>query len=348
MKQKKISKSPKKTNWKKLITLSIAVVAVAAIAWLAVVLFGNSYKTNAMKMKVNTVVAARLANIMFSDFQDNWLRVETEKLALNDKGVVVSTDDAKQVIKWRQQFFQSNGSTEALQKLMDEIDGNLGSMKLTPAKYRETKENFIKTGKLLKELVALTKNPGDSLVGMVEKISQLNTDIEKTMEPTDFNFWVTFDDIKLKADEVATTISDKNVVEQLGKDQQNLSNNAINVLKYKKLGFQELPKGKGVLYKEINKGKGPKPKDNTNVKLHYEGKLMDGTVFDSSYNRGEPVTMRPSQTVPGFWHSLLQMQAGSKWEIYIPYQEAYGNRVAGAVKPFSDLFFTIEVISLED
>ena len=114
------------------------------------------------------------------------------------------------------------------------------------------------------------------------------------------------------------------------------------------MGFKELPKGKGVLYRAVTEGKGPKPKDDTKVKLHYEGKLMDGTVFDSSYKRGEPVTMRPSQTVPGFWHSLINMPVGSKWEIYIPFSQAYGDRAAGAVKPYSDLFFTIEVLGIEE
>ena len=172
--------------------------------------------------------------------------------------------------------------------------------------------------------------------------------VAKTIEATDFNFYISYDDVKEKVDEVAATLTDKDIVEALGKDLDSRANSIINVLKYKKLGFKELPKGKGVLYHEVARGKGPKPKDDTMVKLNYEGKLMDGTVFDSSYSRGEPVVMRPSQTVPGFWHSLTSMPIGSKWEIYIPYDQAYGNRAAGAVKPYSDLFFTIETIAIQE
>lgn len=121
--------------------------------------------------------------------------------------------------------------------------------------------------------------------------------------------------------------------------------NEAFVEKYaKKEGVKKL--GKGVLYTVIKEGKGPMPKDTSLVTLHYEGKLIDGTVFDSSYKRGEPAPMRVNQVIPGFTEALLHMPVGSVWEVCIPQDQAYGPREAGEIKPFSALIFKIELISL--
>ena len=336
-----------KSNFKRWLLIFISAIGVGVIGWLAFMLFGNNYKSNAMDMKVNATVASRLAGVMLNDFQDNWIRVETEKLGRNADDVVVSTSDAKQVIGWRQEFFKKNGVADALDKVVADIEENYAGMGLVPAKYRDTKEAFKKLLDTVKALANLTKQPGDSLVDMAAKATELQKGIMDNIEATDFNFLISYEDVNAKIEAVSAGIPNKTIAEALSKEVDNKANGVINMLKYKKMGFKELPKGKGVLYKVVTEGKGPKPKDDTMVKLHYEGKLMDGTVFDSSYQRGEPVTMRPSQTVPGFWHSLTNMPVGSKWEIYIPYEQAYGARAAGAVKPYSDLFFTIETISIE-
>ena len=104
-----------------------------------------------------------------------------------------------------------------------------------------------------------------------------------------------------------------------------------------------------VYYKVLKEGNGPVPTDSTRVKLHYEGKLIDGTVFDSSYKRGEPVTMVPSQVVAGFKAALTKMPIGSTWEVVIPQQLAYGENSApgSPIKPFSTLIFKIETLSIE-
>lgn len=338
----------KKSQKRKPLLIILLVIGCAALGYLSFMLFGNNYKSNAMKAKVNAIVAARLANIMLSDYQTNWVRVEVEKLAMNDKGEWVSTSDAKQAIAWRQQYFKDKGAEQVLDQLWGDLQDEVGSMSLTPAKYRDTQTSFKSLLEDMSELVQLTKNPGDSLLAMSARLVELNNRIDSDLEASDFNFWITFDDIKLKTDEVATLITDKDLAEQIGKERDKRQNSAVNAMKYLQMGFVELKKGKGVLYREIVKGKGPKPKDDTKVRLNYEGKLMDGTVFDSSYKRGDAVTMRPSQTVPGFWHSLINMPVGSKWEIFIPYSEAYGDRAAGAVKPYSDLEFTIEVLGIEE
>ena len=107
------------------------------------------------------------------------------------------------------------------------------------------------------------------------------------------------------------------------------------------------PLENGVYYKVIKEGSGAMPKDTSLVKVHYEGRMTDGKVFDSSYQRGEPVTLRANQVIKGFTEALVHMPVGSTWEVYIPQEMAYGEREQGQIKPFSPLVFKIELISLE-
>ena len=102
----------------------------------------------------------------------------------------------------------------------------------------------------------------------------------------------------------------------------------------------------GVQYKVIKEGNGPMPKDTSMVKVHYEGKTIDGKVFDSSYKRGEPIDLHANQVIKGWTDALVHMPAGSVWEVYIPQELAYGEREQGQIKPFSVLIFKIELISV--
>ena len=112
----------------------------------------------------------------------------------------------------------------------------------------------------------------------------------------------------------------------------------------KKPGVVTLPSG--VQYKVIKEGNGPMPKDTSMVKVQYEGKTIDGNVFDSSYKRGEPVSLRANQVIKGWTEALVHMPVGSVWEVYIPQNLAYGEREQGQIKPFSVLIFKIELLSL--
>ena len=104
----------------------------------------------------------------------------------------------------------------------------------------------------------------------------------------------------------------------------------------------------GVQYKVIKEGNGPMPKDTSLVKVHYEGKTLDGKVFDSSYKRGEPTNFRANQVIKGWTEALVHMPAGSIWEVYIPQELAYGERQQGAdIKPFSMLIFKIELLEVD-
>ena len=104
----------------------------------------------------------------------------------------------------------------------------------------------------------------------------------------------------------------------------------------------------GLQYKVITMGTGEKPKATDKVKVNYEGTLIDGTVFDSSIKRGQPATFQVNQVIKGWTEALQMMPVGSKWEIYIPYQLAYGDRETGKeIKPYSALIFSVELLEIE-
>ena len=102
----------------------------------------------------------------------------------------------------------------------------------------------------------------------------------------------------------------------------------------------------GVQYKVIKEGTGAIPADTSLVKVHYEGRLLNDTVFDSSYKRGEPLTLRCNQVIKGWTDVMTHMPEGSVWEVYIPQELAYGEREQGDIKPFSALKFKIELIEV--
>lgn len=137
-------------------------------------------------------------------------------------------------------------------------------------------------------------------------------------------------------------IREKHMLEQFGENKKQgedyLAKNA------KKEGVTVLPSG--VQYKVITAGDGALPTDTSTVSVNYEGKLIDGTVFDSSYERNNPlkVNMAAPRVIEGWVEVLKLMPAGSKWEVVIPQDKAYGKQNMGQIKPFSTLIFTIETL----
>ncbi|MBQ8441839.1 MAG: FKBP-type peptidyl-prolyl cis-trans isomerase, partial [Bacteroides sp.] len=104
----------------------------------------------------------------------------------------------------------------------------------------------------------------------------------------------------------------------------------------------------GLQYKIIKEGKGEIPTKESTVKVNYKGTLIDGTEFDSSYKRNAPATFRADQVIKGWTEALTMMPVGSKWELYIPQELAYGAReTGGQIKPFSTLIFEVELLEIE-
>jgi FKBP-type peptidyl-prolyl cis-trans isomerases 1 len=113
----------------------------------------------------------------------------------------------------------------------------------------------------------------------------------------------------------------------------------------KREGIVTLPSG--LQYEVLRAGNGPTPANTDQVRVHYHGTLTDGTVFDSSVDRGEPATFGVTKVIPGWTEALQLMPVGSKWKLYIPYDLAYGSQDRGTIKPFSTLIFDIELLAIE-
>ena len=155
---------------------------------------------------------------------------------------------------------------------------------------------------------------------------------------------MTVDSAQQVAQEMMRKIKAKNLEKEFGANKKEgedfLAKNA------KEEGVKVLPSG--VQYKVIKEGTGAMPKDTSLVKVHYEGRTLDGKVFDSSYKRGNPTDFRANQVIKGWTDALVHMPAGSIWEVYIPQELAYGERQQGAdIKPFSVLIFKIELLEVD-
>ena len=155
---------------------------------------------------------------------------------------------------------------------------------------------------------------------------------------------MTVDSAQQVAQELMRQIKAKNMEKEFGpnkkKGEEFLAKNA------KEEGVQILEGG--VQYKVLKEGNGAIPADTSLVKVNYEGRTLEGKVFDSSYKRGEPVNFRANQVIKGWTTALTHMPAGSVWEVYIPQELAYGERQQGAdIKPFSMLIFKIELVEVD-
>jgi FKBP-type peptidyl-prolyl cis-trans isomerase FklB len=169
--------------------------------------------------------------------------------------------------------------------------------------------------------------------GMVEALSGKTTLTEDEIRQTLTNFQ---SEMQGKMEAKQKTLGDKNLKE----GETFLAANG------KKEGVKTLPSG--LQYQVITTGKGKSPKNTDTVKVHYHGTLIDGTVFDSSVERKEPVTFALNEVIPGWTEALQLMKEGDKWKLFIPSKLAYGARAAGEkIGPNSTLIFDVELLSIE-
>ena len=160
---------------------------------------------------------------------------------------------------------------------------------------------------------------------------------------------------KLTSDEVKQILTDfqqelqakaKERAEQLG-EKNKKDGEAFLAENKKKAGVKTLPSG--LQYKVITEGKGASPKETDTVSTNYKGTLIDGTEFDSSYKRGEPATFPVNGVIKGWTEALQLMKVGSKWQLFIPSDLAYGPRGAGQqIGPNSTLIFEVELLGIKE
>lgn len=158
---------------------------------------------------------------------------------------------------------------------------------------------------------------------------------------------------KLEDQEIASIIQSEMQKAQAAKQQEEQAKFAGNIEAGKKF-LEENAKRDGVKvtesglqYEVMTEGTGPKPQPTDKVKVHYHGTLIDGTVFDSSVDRGQPAEFGVTQVIQGWVEGLQLMPQGSKWKLFIPYDLAYGDRGAGgAIGPYSALVFEVELLEI--
>ncbi len=153
-------------------------------------------------------------------------------------------------------------------------------------------------------------------------------------------------EIKMKPSDANTLLQEyfgkkqaeaKEAMTKVGKDF--LEKNKLNE------GVVELPSG--LQYKVLTKGEGSKPQATDQVKCHYHGTLIDGNVFDSSVDRGEPAVFPVNGVIKGWVEALQLMEVGSKWQLFIPYDLAYGEQGAGdRIGPYETLIFEVELLEI--
>ncbi len=123
------------------------------------------------------------------------------------------------------------------------------------------------------------------------------------------------------------------------------ANTKYLVDKAKENGVVSCPSG--LQYRIVERGQGIVATDTSTVEVHYEGRLIDGTIFDSSYQRGQTAEFKPTQVIKGWHEALTMMPEGSTWELFIPYNLAYGERGNQNIPPYSTLFFKVQVVKVK-
>jgi FKBP-type peptidyl-prolyl cis-trans isomerase FklB len=187
--------------------------------------------------------------------------------------------------------------------------------------------------------------------GMSKEFTDTPDSIVKDLYCRGFVDGVLQDTTVMKAEAARSLFQQKQAVNKTAKEEKLYGANREAGRKF--LAENKLKEGvittpSGLQYKVLKQGNGVVPQRTDKVKVHYEGRLVDGTVFDASTKHGtEPATFRADQVIKGWTEALTMMPVGSKWQLYIPAELAYGERNMGNIKPYSALIFDVELLDIE-
>ena len=340
------AKAPTSARLRKAMAGVGALLLVVLCIWSVRACSHHVYGRNVKEFKANASLAVKVATTMLNEMVAQGARAEAGQLALNPQGQVVACDSPAKAMDWRKQAFQNDGTMAAYTELMKQIDNISADALDAPSAYQTEGQALNVALGALDSIRLIIEKPGDNVIALAEKAERLTQTATAALEKTDFHFFLPLEACKVYADRIAPLMKKSDMMENLLYQEVSIDARPVNAMKYLKMGYQPLPDGNGVLYKVLKQGNGPVATTDSQVQLHYEGKLLSGKVFDSSYSRGTPAVMRPAQTVRGFNKALTSMPVGSKWEVFIPSDQAYGSRGTGEIQPNSDLLFTIEVLQL--
>lgn len=327
---------------KKHLFILLGIILACAIVFLiAKVGFGKKvdYEAAAKDAKVNAYTVVGLSSTILSDYQKTWSSTIGKGSYVKDEnGRVHYCSDFNEAISYRMRYFMHEGYFDIIDSLSNVVKEDLKLMDDAPEKYQDVQKTFVAMYGDMNTLVSLVKEPKGSLMTFGSKVNELMMSFDKNFKETDLKVSVSDDELKEKIINLYGIISKKKLEKKAEKKKAGekfLSENG------KKKDVMTLPGG--VQYKVIKEGNGIIPSETSRVKVHYEGRTIDGEIFDSSYNRGEPIELRVNQSIKGWTEALTHMPEGSIWEIYIPQELAYGERQQGSIEPYSTLIFKMEL-----
>lgn len=326
---------------------------------IATILFPKScgkpdYEPTAKDMKLNAMIANGIAGQLLADYQKNWSSAIRDNIAINAEGKSQGCYEFSQAIAWRYIYYTNHGYIKVLDSIANVVKEDMKIMEDAPSKFEETQKSFLALYNDMNTLISLVKDPKGSLMTFGQRVNELLLDAEKRYNETDLKISVSEAEKNEKRIEIQNVFNKlaENAPETKAKklEEKAYEDNKMAGEKFlkenaKKEGIITLESG--VQYKVIKEGKGPIPNEDSSVKVHYEGRLLNGTIFDSSYKRKQPAEFRANQVIKGWTEALTHMPAGSIWEVYIPQELGYGERQQGGdIKPYSLLIFKIELLKV--
>ena len=326
----------------------LGIIVLCAIVFVIVQIgFGKKvdYEATAKDAKINAYTVVNLSSAILYDYQETWSSAINGARIKDENGEEQYCSDFNTAISIRMNSYIKNGYFEVIDSLANVVKEDLKLMDDAPEKFLVVQKDLIAMYGDMNTLVSLVKEPKGSLITFGSKVNDLMMSFDRNYKETDLKVNISEGELKSKMTNIYEVILEKKLRKsELLYDGNKETGEKFLAENAKKEGVKVLESG--VQYKVIKEGSGKIPRESSIVVVHYEGKTIDGKVFDTSYDK-EPVSFPANRVIKGWTEALVHMPVGSIWEVYIPQELAYGERSTGQVKPFSALIFKIELLSIK-